>query len=113
MMNKLQDFQRNRREGMSEQTQSEAPRMEFELTAKIEPFDSFWEAPANIEKGYASFYQFYKYNYLKYLPTNKEANILVISCGPGYFVNLLHEQGYCNVLGIDSSANKVRYAEVR
>ena len=26
---------------------------EFELTAKIEPFDSFWEAPEDIEKGYS------------------------------------------------------------
>jgi 2-polyprenyl-3-methyl-5-hydroxy-6-metoxy-1,4-benzoquinol methylase len=81
------------------------------LTAKIEPFDSFWEAPKNIEKGYQSFFQFYKCNYLKYLPNDKEARILVISCGPGYFVNLLNKQGYRNVLGIDSFAEKVRYAE--
>ena len=27
-----------------------------EFTAKIEPFDSFWEAPDDIEKGYGSFY---------------------------------------------------------
>ena len=85
--------------------------MKFELTAKIEPFDSFWEAPEDIEKGYASFYQFYKRNYLKYLPSHKEARILVISCGPGYFVNLLNKQGYQNVLGIDSSPAKVRYAK--
>lgn len=26
------------------------------LTAKIEPFDSFWEGPSNIEKGYTSLY---------------------------------------------------------
>jgi 2-polyprenyl-3-methyl-5-hydroxy-6-metoxy-1,4-benzoquinol methylase len=84
---------------------------EFALTAKIEPFDSFWEAPEDIEKGYGSFYQFYKHNYLKYVPGDKEANILVISCGPGYFVNLLNKEGYRNVLGIDSNADKVRYAE--
>ena len=41
-----------------------------ELTAKIEPFDSFWEAPDDIESGYHSFYLFYKDNYLKYLPEN-------------------------------------------
>jgi 2-polyprenyl-3-methyl-5-hydroxy-6-metoxy-1,4-benzoquinol methylase len=35
----------------------------------------------------------------------------VISCGPGYFVNLLNTQGYRNVLGIDSQADKVRYAK--
>src|ERR1044071_4098818 len=83
------------------------------LTAKIEPFDSFWEAPDNIEKGYYSFYQFYKHNYLRHVPANRNAKILVISCGPGYFVNLLVQQGYRDVLGIDSDASKVRYAESR
>jgi 2-polyprenyl-3-methyl-5-hydroxy-6-metoxy-1,4-benzoquinol methylase len=82
----------------------------IELTAKIEPFDSFWEAPENIEKGYQSFYQFYKHNYLKYVPDNKDSKILVISCGPGYFVNLLAKQGYRDVLGIDSDASKIQYA---
>jgi 2-polyprenyl-3-methyl-5-hydroxy-6-metoxy-1,4-benzoquinol methylase len=110
-MNKLEDFQPNRVKEMKEQTQSDASPMKFELTAQIEPFDSFWEAPEDIEKGYASFYQFYKCNYLKYLPGDREARILVISCGPGYFVNLLNKQGYHNVLGIDSNADKVRYAD--
>jgi SAM-dependent methyltransferase len=81
------------------------------LTAKIEPFDSFWEAPDNIEKGYRSFYKFYKDNYLRYIPTDKDANILVVSCGPGYFVNLLNKKGYINVLGIDSFPEKIAYAK--
>ncbi len=85
----------------------------WELTAKIEPFDSFWEAPENIEKGYTSFYQFYKHNYLRYVPQEKSANILVVSCGPGYFVDLLTKQGYSNVLGIDSFPEKVRYAKAK
>lgn len=84
-----------------------------EMTAKIEPFDSFWEGPENVEKGYKSFCQFYKHNYLKSLPGNKQARILVISCGPGYFVNLLVEQGYSNVLGIDSDSEKVQHATKR
>ena len=81
-----------------------------ELTAKIEPFDSFWEGPENVEKGYSSFQQFYKRNYLKYITKNKKANILVVSCGPGYFVNMLTSEGYTNVLGIDSYPEKVKYA---
>ncbi len=81
-----------------------------ELTAKIEPFDSFWEGPENIEKGYNKFFQFYKYNYLKHVPDQKSANILVVSCGPGYFVNLLTQYGYTNVLGIDSLPEKVDWA---
>ena len=81
-----------------------------ELTAKIEPFDSFWEAPDDIEKGYRSFYLFYKDNYLRLLPADKNANILCIACGPGYGVNLLTDLGYGNVLGIDSFPDKIEFA---
>jgi 2-polyprenyl-3-methyl-5-hydroxy-6-metoxy-1,4-benzoquinol methylase len=81
------------------------------LTAKIEPFDTFWEAPDNIEKGFHSFGKFYHRNYLSHLPTNKDIRILVLSCGPGYFVNLLKEKGYTNILGIDSEEEKIRYAK--
>jgi 2-polyprenyl-3-methyl-5-hydroxy-6-metoxy-1,4-benzoquinol methylase len=83
-----------------------------ELTAQIEPFDSFWQAPKNIEKGYSPFYKLYKHNFLKYLP-DKSASILIISCGPGYFVNLLVDQGYTNVLGIDSFPDKIEFARKR
>jgi 2-polyprenyl-3-methyl-5-hydroxy-6-metoxy-1,4-benzoquinol methylase len=82
----------------------------WDLTAKIEPFDSFWEGPEDIEKGYSSLNQFYKCNYLRYIPEDKKANVLVISCGPGYFVNMLAQQGYSNILGIDSDTDKVKYA---
>jgi 2-polyprenyl-3-methyl-5-hydroxy-6-metoxy-1,4-benzoquinol methylase len=88
-------------------------RSSHELAAQIEPFDSFWEAPDNIEKGYASFYKFYKHNYLRHLPPDKNARVLVVSCGPGYFVNLLARHGYTNVLGIDSFPEKVKYAQKR
>jgi 2-polyprenyl-3-methyl-5-hydroxy-6-metoxy-1,4-benzoquinol methylase len=84
---------------------------QVELTAKIEPFDSFWEAPEDIEKGYKSFAQFYRRNYAKYLPEDRQSDILVVSCGPGYFVNLLTLEGYRNVLGIDSFLEKVRFAK--
>lgn len=81
------------------------------LTAKIEPFDSFWEGPEDVEKGYGTFYKFYKHNYLKHLPADKTANILAVSCGPGYLVNLLAKEGYTNVLGIDSDPSKVKQAQ--
>jgi SAM-dependent methyltransferase len=84
-----------------------------ELTAKMEPFDSFWEGPSNIEKGYTSFAKFYRHNYLKHVPAQKDAQILVISCGPGYFVNLLKNEGYSNVTGIDSFEEKIKYARQR
>ena len=81
-----------------------------ELTAKMEPFDSFWEGPQDIDKGYDKFYKFYKYNYLEHMPEDRNARILVISCGPGYFVNMLNKEGYDNVLGIDSFPEKIEHA---
>ena len=86
------------------------PALDEALTAKMEPFDSFWEAPADIERGYRTFAAFYRYNYLRHLPTDRAADVLVISCGPGYFVNLLRQQGYTNVVGIDSFPDKVAHA---
>jgi SAM-dependent methyltransferase len=83
------------------------------LTATIEPFDSFWEAPDDIEKGYRSFYQFYKSNYRRYFPKSPGAKILCVSCGPGYGVNLLRDLGYKDVLGIDSFPDKIEWARKR
>lgn len=85
----------------------------MKLTAKTEPFDSFWEAPENIEKGYGRFYKFYKDNYLKYVPERRDSQVLVVSCGPGYFVELLTKHGFDNVLGIDSDGGKIEYAKKR
>jgi 2-polyprenyl-3-methyl-5-hydroxy-6-metoxy-1,4-benzoquinol methylase len=83
------------------------------LTAKIEPFDSFWEAPDDIEKGYRSFGLFYEDNYARYFPADKAARILCVSCGPGYLVKLLTERGYQDVEGIDSFPDKIAWAEKR
>jgi 2-polyprenyl-3-methyl-5-hydroxy-6-metoxy-1,4-benzoquinol methylase len=80
-----------------------------ELAAQIEAFDTFWEGPENVEKGYTTLYTFYKHNYLKYLPSDKNVNTLVISCGPGYFVDMMNRHGYKNVLGIDSDPQKIEY----
>ncbi len=63
-----------------------------------------------MEKGYASFAQYYRHNYLPYLPEDKSARILVISCGPGYLVNVLQRAGYTDVLGIDSDSEKIAHA---
>jgi SAM-dependent methyltransferase len=84
-----------------------------QLAAVIEPFDSFWEAPDDIEKGYRSFYLFYKDNYRRYFPSGFDAKILCVSCGPGYGVNLLTDLGYKDVLGIDSFADKIAWARRR
>jgi 2-polyprenyl-3-methyl-5-hydroxy-6-metoxy-1,4-benzoquinol methylase len=83
------------------------------LSARMERFDSFWEGPDDVEKGYRTFGQFYRVNYLDCLPAARNSRILVVSCGPGYFVNLLKEEGYENVLGIDSHPEKVEHAQRR
>ena len=85
----------------------------LDLTAKIEPFDTFWEAPENIEKGYASFGKFYKRNYLKHVPKDKTISVLATSCGAGYFVNLLSQEDYVDVLGIDSDPDKIKLAKAK
>lgn len=84
-----------------------------ELAATIEPFDSFWEAPDDIEKGYRSFGLFYLDNYRKYFPMDEGANILCVSCGPGYGVKLLTSLGYEKVLGIDSFESKIAFAQAK
>jgi nucleoside-diphosphate-sugar epimerase/SAM-dependent methyltransferase len=85
----------------------------FGLKAKIEPFDTFWEAPKDIEKGYGKFGTFYKHNYLKHFPADRNSRILVISCGPGYMVNMLNENRYANVTGIDAMPEKISWAKGR
>ena len=83
------------------------------LSARLEPFDTYWQAPEDVESGFDSFYAYYKANYLPHMPDDRDASILVISCGPGYLVNTLQRHGYTNVTGIDSDPEKVRYAEKR
>jgi nucleoside-diphosphate-sugar epimerase/2-polyprenyl-3-methyl-5-hydroxy-6-metoxy-1,4-benzoquinol methylase len=86
-------------------------KVDRELAAHIEPFDTFWEAPADIEKGFRKFAKFYKRNYLKSFPINRSVRTLVISCGAGYMVELLNREGYTNVQGIDSDPDKVAVAK--
>ncbi|KPJ89853.1 MAG: hypothetical protein AMS18_12095 [Gemmatimonas sp. SG8_17] len=81
-----------------------------QLSARLERFDSFWEGPDDVERGYRTLGQFYRVNYLRHVPQDHNVRILVISCGPGYFVNMLREEGYTNVAGIDSDSTKVEHA---
>jgi 2-polyprenyl-3-methyl-5-hydroxy-6-metoxy-1,4-benzoquinol methylase len=83
------------------------------LAARIEPFDSFWQAPDDVEKGYKSFLAYYSANYLRRMPEDRNARVLVISCGPGYLVHALNEHGYANVIGIDSDEGKIAHARAR
>ena len=83
------------------------------LAARLEPFDSYWQAPEDVDSGYRSFSAYYRANYLPHLPRDRAARILVVSCGPGYLVSLLAEVGYSNVTGIDSDPGKIEHARRR
>lgn len=83
------------------------------LAARLEPFDSYWQAPDDVESGYAKFAAYYRANYLPHLPPDRESRILVLSCGPGYLVDLLAQNGYRNITGIDSDPEKIAYARQR
>ncbi|MFO7305929.1 MAG: class I SAM-dependent methyltransferase [Gammaproteobacteria bacterium] len=83
------------------------------LAARLEPFDSYWQAPQDIDKGYASFAAYYRANYLSHLPQDRAVRILVISCGPGYLLDVLVKAGYHNIVGIDSDATKIDHGRRR
>jgi 2-polyprenyl-3-methyl-5-hydroxy-6-metoxy-1,4-benzoquinol methylase len=83
------------------------------LAARLEPFDSYWQAPEDVDSGYRSFNAYYRANYLAQLPPDRAARILVVSCGPGYLVSLLAAAGYGNVVGIDSDPGKIEHARRR
>ena len=85
----------------------------IKLSARLEPFDTYWQAPEDVESGFDSFYAYYKANYLPHMPGDHAAKILIISCGPGYLVNTLNRHEYENVTGIDSDPEKVAYATTR
>ena len=94
-------------------THSLKPVNSAELSARLEPFDSYWQAPDDIESGYGKFAAYYRNNYLRHLPADRHAHILVISCGPGYLIDVLRQEGYDNVIGIDSDPGKIEHARKR
>jgi len=81
------------------------------LAARVEPFDSYWQAPKDAEKGFNSFAAYYRSNYLPWMPAERGARVLVISCGPGYLLKMLQDHGYSAVFGIDSDAAKIAIAQ--
>ena len=55
----------------------------------------------NDEQEYRRYKKYYQKNYLCFLPNNKNAKILDIGCGNGYFLRMCKEYGYNNLYGID------------
>lgn len=83
------------------------------LSARLEPFDSFWQGPSDVEKGYRRWPPYYKANIVPRLPERKDARILCVSAGPGYLVKVLLDAGYTDVTGIDSDPEKAGHAAKR
>ncbi|HEY6823374.1 MAG TPA: class I SAM-dependent methyltransferase [Steroidobacteraceae bacterium] len=81
------------------------------LAARLEPFDSYWQAPKDAEKGFDAFAAYYRSNYLPWMPQDRAARILVISCGPGYLLKMLQDHGYAAAFGIDSDPAKIAIAQ--
>jgi hypothetical protein len=92
---------------------SAANNEKYQLAGTVSPWTTFCEGMTDIEKGYSYYPRQYKRNYSKHLPSDKNANILVVSAGPGYFVMFLNGLGFKNVLGIDTEPMRVKYATDR
>ena len=60
-----------------------------------------------INSDYKLHSRYFKKNYLKFLPENKEAMILDAGCGLGHFLFFAKKNGYKNVKGIDISKQLV------
>jgi 2-polyprenyl-3-methyl-5-hydroxy-6-metoxy-1,4-benzoquinol methylase len=80
------------------------------FTARSEPFDTYWQGTRDLNQGFRAFATYYRANYLPHLPADRQARILVTSCGPGYLVNALVAAGYVNVIGIDADPEKIQHA---
>lgn len=71
----------------------------------------FKKAHGNIEEGFNLYYNYYKKNYQKHLPNDKNSKILDIGCGAGHFLYFLEEENYLNYLGIDISNENIKFCK--
>ena len=83
------------------------------LRATWSPFTTFCEGPEDVAAGFRLFPAFYGRNYGRLLPADRDAPILVLSSGPGYFQSFLKQRGYHDVTGLDSDPAKVAQATAR
>jgi 2-polyprenyl-3-methyl-5-hydroxy-6-metoxy-1,4-benzoquinol methylase len=83
------------------------------FAARTEPFDTYWQGTRDLDKGFRDFEIYYRANYLRRLPPDRNARVVVLSCGPGYLVNTLVRAGYRNVVGVDADPAKIKHARDR
>lgn len=61
--------------------------------------------PAEFER----FRRFFRKNYTRFLPQDRNAKILDIGCGTGHFLYFLRSAGYTNLEGVELSAGNAEY----
>ena len=66
---------------------------------------------ASNKNQYNLFNNYFKKNYLKHLPKNKNVKILDMGCGLGHFLYFLRKQGYVNVKGIDLNKKNIEHCK--
>jgi predicted TPR repeat methyltransferase len=87
-----------------------------DLENRIRIYDNYFESGykyTNIltKKGYENAYIEYDSLYGKILPNDRNAAILDVGCGTGYFLYYLKKRAYKNYLGIDVSAQQVEFCK--
>jgi len=55
--------------------------------------------------------RYFRKNYQKFMPKDKNAPILDIGCGMGHFLYFLQQEGHTNILGIDVSGECVDFCK--
>lgn len=60
---------------------------------------------------YDFFNKMFIINYRRFLPANKNARILDIGCGSGFFLYFFEKEGYHNYIGIDISKEQIEQAK--
>ncbi len=63
----------------------------------------------NIKKEYKDHFLYFKKNYTRFLPSDKNARILDAGCGLGHFLFAARTLGYSNIIGIDVSQELVEF----
>jgi len=56
-------------------------------------------------------YRYFRKNYLKHLPVDRNAKIVDLGCGMGHFLNFLVKEGYNNYIGIDVSKENIEFCK--
>ncbi len=57
--------------------------------------------------------RYFRKNYLRFLPKNKNAKILDVGCGMGHFLYFLQKEEYRNYIGIDISEENIEVCKKR